>query len=212
MKKIDLETWARRAHYEFFRGFQKPFFDVAARVDMTKVVEFAKTTDRSLFAVVMHIALQAANATPAFRLRFRGDEVFEVDTCHASFTFMGEAGVFNYATAHFDDDIDAFGAGIRKAAQENQARTDINLDDDHRLQLVYITSMPWLDFQSITHAFSGDPDDCFPRIAWGRISNHGTDDDPRFETTLQVTAHHALVDGLHAARYFQNFEEIVARL
>ncbi len=212
MKKIDLSTWARRPHYEFFRSFEKPFYDVAARVDLTPLVHYARSTDRSLFATMMHTILRTANATEGFRLRFRGDQVFEVDACDASFTIMGDNGLFNYATCPFQEDLDTFRQNVRDAAESTKGRTDLNLDDDHHLPLIYVTSMPWLDFQSITHAFSGDPDDCFPRIAWGKIGDHSNDNQPpRFETTVQVTTHHGLVDGFHAAQFFENLNRLVAQ-
>ena len=212
MKQINLEDWPRRAHYEFFRTFDDPFFDVAARIDLTELVRFARRTDRSLFATLTHTALRAANATRNLRYRFRGEQVFEVDTNHASFTVLDDDETFNYATALFCDDLDAFADRIRRGAAAQRNRDDLNLDDDHRLELVYITSMPWLDFQAISHPMPGDPSDCAPRIAWGRVVDVGPDDEPRHEATVQLTVHHALADGLHAARFFDHFRQFVEQL
>ena len=212
MKQIDLDNWPRRAHYEFFRTFDDPFFDVAARVDLTELVNFVRRTDRSLFATLVHTALRAANATRNLRYRFRGEQVFEVETNHASFTVLDDDQTFNYATALYCDDLDEFAERIRHGAAAQRNRKDLNLDDDHRLELVYITSMPWLDFQTISHPMSGDSSDCAPRIAWGKVVEVPQADELRHEATVQLTAHHALADGLHAAQFFENFRRFVEEL
>lgn len=212
MREIDLNSWPRRPHYEFFRTFQSPFFDVAARVDLTPLVLFARSQGSGLFTPMLHTVTRAANQTPALRLRFKGDKVFEVPTCNPSFTFIGDNQLFNYATAPFDEDLEVFSQNVQAAIEKTRKRTDLNLDNDRFLSLIYITSLPWVDFQSISHAFSGDPDDCFPRIAWGKITDQSTTDTPRFETTVQITAHHALVDGSHIGEFFQALEQNIQSL
>jgi chloramphenicol O-acetyltransferase type A len=204
MREIDLESWPRRNHFEFFRAFDKPQFDVATRVDVTSLVRFARGTDRSLFGTIFYVSLRAANATEALRLRFVGDRVFDVECCHGSFTFLGPEDLFNYATANFEEDLDDFLENVRRARAEVYHRKEINLDDDHRLSLIYVTSLPWLDFQALTHAFQTPGEDCVPRVAWGKVVEVPGQKE-RYEMALQVTGHHGLMDGLHVARYVEAF-------
>ncbi len=203
---IDLERWPRRSHYEFFRDFDQPFFDVSSRVDLTPLVQSDARDEFGLFATMIHTALRAANATEALRLRFRGDQVYRIEQNQASFTVLGDNDLFNYATALFDADLSTFSDRIRKASADSRSRQQLYLEDDRRPDLVYITCLPWLDFQSIRHPMPGDPDDCAPRIAWGKI---GPNADGRFEASLQLTVHHALADGVHAATFFREFEQRV---
>src|SRR4029453_6383593 len=39
-KYIDVTTWARRDLFEFFRGFDKPSFNICTSVDCTRLLEF----------------------------------------------------------------------------------------------------------------------------------------------------------------------------
>ena len=39
--KIDLDSWPRKAHYEFFKSFTEPFFGVTVVVDCTQTYEEA---------------------------------------------------------------------------------------------------------------------------------------------------------------------------
>jgi len=33
MKKIDLQSWKRKEHYEFFEQFDEPFFSIVATIN-----------------------------------------------------------------------------------------------------------------------------------------------------------------------------------
>ena len=64
--------------------------------------------------------------------------------------------------------------------------------------MLYLSCLPWIEVTGVTHASPGDPLDCIPRILWGRMV-----DDRLF---ISATAHHALVDGRHLARFFGELE------
>ena len=36
---IDLDTWPRRELFEFYRDFDKPYFNVCTRLDVTNLVQ-----------------------------------------------------------------------------------------------------------------------------------------------------------------------------
>ncbi len=204
---IDLDQWPRRSHYEFFRAFDQPFFDVACRIDVTPIFASPQKERHGLFATLTHTVLAAANDTDALCLRFRGDEVYRVKCNHASFTVLGEGDLFNYATAIFHPDLGAFAERIKEASAQSRDQEGINLKDDRRPDLIYITCLPWLDFESIRHPMMGDDDDCTPRIAWGKVVPDG---DGGFQTCLQLTIHHALADGVHAAVFFDALKQRIA--
>lgn len=47
------------------------------------------------------------------------------------------------------------------------------------------------------------PDDCVPRITWGRYRQQGE----RWAVPVAVQVHHALVDGVHLGRFYAGVEE-----
>jgi chloramphenicol O-acetyltransferase type A len=58
--------------------------------------------------------------------------------------------------------------------------------------------LPWLRFTSFTNALPGG-DDSIPRIVFGRCVR----DRRRMKMPVAVEVHHALVDGLDVARFFE---------
>ena len=55
MKKLDVQHWNRRQHFEFFNTFQDPFFAIAVPVEVGKAYEFAKASGHSFFAVYLQV-------------------------------------------------------------------------------------------------------------------------------------------------------------
>lgn len=205
MKEIDLQTWPRKPHFDFFRTFQDPFFDVAARLDVSDLIRRTRAQHLRFYPTFMHAVMTAVNQTPALRLRFRGDRLFDVERCDCSFTIMGDNGLFNYAEAAFHPDLDRFTDAVDIATDAIKSLTTLNLRADGAANFVYVTSIPWTDILSLSHPFPGDPDDCVPRIAWGKI----VEADDRFECTVQLTVHHALADGVDAALFLNALRSLV---
>lgn len=204
MRYIDIENWNRKDHFNYFRQFDYPHFNVCADIDITRTYKHIKKNGLPVFISLLYIASKAANRVREFRFRIRGDSVVEHETVSPSFTVMTENEVFNYCTAPFTEDFCSF----RKNASEliEKAKRSEGLDDDPaRDDLLYITSLPWVSFTSITHPINMHPVDSIPRISWGRFF----EDEDLVKLPLSVQAHHALVDGMHVGNYFGLLQEML---
>lgn len=209
MKFIDLNNWSRISQFEFFRAFSQPYFDVCVRVDVTGLRQRTRENRESLFANMLFEAMGAVNEVPELRQRIRGDQVIEHALVHPNFTVLNENQVVNFCTGHYQADRAAFAADVASRSAAVQQLDALQLEDDAiRDDLVFVTSLPWLDFQSISHPFAGNSKnsgafgDSVPRLAWGKI----VESNGCASVSVQLTVHHALADGLHASRFFQALE------
>ena len=200
---IDTETWARREAFDYFRGFDKPYFNVCVRLDVAALKAAAAATGLGGFSLACHfMALRLANLHEAFRLRLQGGRVRRHPVVHGGTTVLRDDGSFSFA--YLDDAVDfaAFcdqGAAAIAAARSGQAPFNPRLDDD---AVIHFTSLPWLHFSSFSHARNWGREDSVPKIAFGRANVDG----PHLWLPFSVEVHHALVDGLHVGRYVQHFE------
>lgn len=202
MKTIDLSRWSRRSHFEHFRDYAVPVFDVCARVEVGGLLRRVRRAGESVFAGLLFEVMGAVNAVAPLRQRIRGDEVVEHEVVHPSYTVLVDEEHFNFCYTDYRAERAAFLEQVARTVEAQRGRLDLALEEDARDDLVYVTSLPWLDFTSISHALSGDASDGIPRVAWGKI----VEEDGRARMSVQLSAHHALVDGIHAARFFQALE------
>lgn len=89
-------------------------------------------------------------------------------------------------------------------AQEN-AKATASLEDgeeEDALSLLFISSLPWLTYDALRQP-TPIPADTNPRITWGRWRQEGE----RCLLPVTLLCNHALVDGLHLARFYEYLEE-----
>lgn len=211
MKRIDLSSWSRLSHYSYFRSLPQPHLSLTFEVDAVNLMEGLKPSETSLHDAVMFSIMAAANSVPELRTRFRGavgeDEVVEHESVHASTTVPMDGDRFAFCEVDFTPDWPSF-AGAAAAAKEAAVNQSELADNTAGTDMwIYLSCLPWLRFTGMSVPLEG-PDDCIPRVIWGRISRTSEG----WRMPVGITAHHALVDGVHIARFAQVLQDYLNRL
>jgi chloramphenicol O-acetyltransferase type A len=204
--ELDISTWARRDAFEYFRGFDKPYFNVCTRLDVARLKAVVAASGVGSFSLAYHfIALRLANQIEPFRYRLDGARVLILPEIHGGATVLRDDDSFGFA--YFDHDPD-FAAFCRQAAtaiaavRSRAAGFEPRMGDE---ALVHFTTLPWIHFSSFSHARNWGRQDSVPKLSFGRADAHGQ----HLWLPLSVEVHHALMDGLHVGRYIQAFEAVL---
>jgi chloramphenicol O-acetyltransferase type A len=193
---VDLATWPRAAQFRFFRTYDRPHYAVTSRLDVTAVMA-RKATGLSPYRACLHAIGVGIHAVPELCMRFRGENVVRHDMITLSMTVPTQAGSFGYAYVPFVADFTSFDLQAKALIDRTAAGADLAPNDGERDDLAYLSCMPWLDYTAINNALPG-PQDCIPRVTWGRIVDHGG----RFDMAMTLEVHHAFVDGAQVGAYF----------
>lgn len=201
MRTIDMETWPRRQHFNLFKTFNHPIFNMCAPMDVTAFFPFIKEQGYSLTVSVVYLITRTANAIPAFRLRIRGDQVVEHQVVHPGFSILVDEDHFSFCIVNYASDYTVFAAEAQRmiAAVKAQLNLEIDPNRDDRL---FMSPIPWVSFTSFTHPMQMHPGDSVPRFAWGKIYQQ----DQRLKMPLSVQGHHALMDGVHMGRFYEKIQ------
>ena len=206
MRRIPLETWARREHYETFSNFEQPHFAMCANMDITSFYPYTKGQAHSFTVVVVYLIARAANAVPEFRQRIREDGVIEHEVVHPSTTILTEGDLFTFCTIEYAKEYPAF--ALLAAEQIAYVKEKPTLKEDkHQDDLLFMTPIPWISFTSFMHPLPSWPPDSVPRFAWGKRFEEGN----KLKMPLAVQAHHALMDGIHMCRFYELMQEYMER-
>ena len=199
---LDLTTWPRRSAFELFRHFDKPWFSVCVRVDVTALKPALAQLGAGRFSLACHhAALREAHRVRAFRLRFDGVGVQVLDRVRGSTTVARADGSFGFATLLYDADFQRFaaaGAAAMQAARDGAAPLVMEAEEH---SFIHFTTLPWLHFTSFTHAREQQHAD-IPKIAFGRVQEDGG----RQWMPLALEVHHALMDGADAGDFVSGYE------
>jgi len=206
-KYLDLETWPRRDLFEFFRGYQNPYFNICTQLDITRLMAFLRDRPGVSVSLAYHyFALRIANAIEPFHYRLEGDDsVIIHEVINGGTTVLLPNETFTYAYFDYHEDFHQFtteaGAAIERVRAEGSLKPTMRYD------LIYFTTLPWVSFTSFAHARTPGRGESIPRIAFGKFLRDGD----RIHLPISVEVHHALMDGLHVGRFFISLEEALAK-
>ncbi len=205
-KYLDISSWARRELFEFFVGFDKPYFNICTQLDITNLLPLLRTRpDISVSLAYHYFALRAANEIEPFRYRLRDGRVFVHDVIHGGTTVMMPSEKFTLAYFEYDADFETFITGAQQAVNDVLSG-DGGFRPDPSDDRIHFTTLPWLAFTSFSHARNWRREDSIPKIAFGKFIREGQ----RTLLPFSVEVHHALMDGLHVGRYVGRLEEALA--
>lgn len=202
MKKINIDTWYRKEHFNFYSTFKQPFFNVCATVDVSNTLKYCKENHLSFFICSLFLLGYTANQIEPFRLRINNNEVDVHDEVEISCTVLNSDESFSFGEFGSSSNFDMFYqhaaqqlAKINKGYKTLKA-TNINGNK------IFCSVLPWLHFTSFSHAQKQSEHDSIPRIVMGKYKAVHNE----IVMPVSVEVHHALVDGLHVGQYFEKLQ------
>ena len=204
---IDLDTWPRRQVFEFYLPFDKPFFNVCTRLDITNLLSELKKRERASIALTYHyFALRAANEIEPFRYRLRQGKVLVHDVINGATTLLLPNEAFTLVYFDYKVKYSEFMEGATQAVEETRRDGAFSPrhEDDAR---IHCTTLPWIAFTSFSHARRWGREDSVPKISFGKFMK----ENERMLMPFSVEVHHSLMDGLHVGRYVSRMEEMLAQ-
>lgn len=205
-KIIDIEQWLRKEHFQFFSGFDNPFWGIVVGVECTKAYETAKKNNHSFFASYLHKSIVAVNQIPELKIRQVGQNIVAYDTIHASSTIARNDGTFGFSYIPFNKDFTIFNENLQNEIDRVQKTTGLAmLSEEEKQNVIHYSSTPWLNFTSLSHAKNLKFVDSIPKITFGKA----TFEENKMKMPVAFNAHHGFVDGLHAGKFFEAFQKLL---
>jgi chloramphenicol O-acetyltransferase len=206
MRVIDIETWPRKEHFKLYKGLEFPHVNITVQVDITDLWTRRAFLDTSPTIALVYIITKAANRLPEMRQRIRGEDVIEHKVVHPTITILGDDDLFGMVSLEFDPDFKTFAAGAESAIEKSKGSAKLDEfphdADFTRDDVLSISLLPWLAFTGF--AITRKPaEDTIPLLLIGKVGQVGD----RSHLPFYLSFHHALADGVHAARYVKFIEE-----
>lgn len=197
-KVIDREGWSRREHYDFYRKFANPCFNLCVPVEAQRLYEYSRDKNESFFQLALYGILRAANLVPQLKQRTLGNDIIEYSKIDVMTPIMtsheGFRQILCKNAAHFPDFTIEVTRKIEVAKTTQPAPMIINSEN-----FFCASCLPWVHFSSITHA-EFNVGAAVPTLTWGKLKNG--------KIPVAGKFNHAFVDGLHASHFFTYLEEI----
>lgn len=203
-RPIDIESWNRKEHFNFFSKFSEPFFGITTKIDCTEAYVKSKSKQISFFLYYLYRALKTANKIDNFKYRIIDNQVYEFDTINASPTINRPNGTFGFAYMDFDEDENKF---YQKAMEEIKIVQNTNslLPAVSGENVIHFSVIPWVNFTSLSHARNFSYPDSCPKISFGKV----TETNGKKSMPISIHGHHALMDGFHVGQFIDEFQKLM---
>ncbi|MCO7724006.1 chloramphenicol acetyltransferase [Flavobacterium psychrophilum] len=203
MEIINIESWNRKEHFEFFSRMASPYFGITTEVDCTIAYDNAKENGNSFFAHYLHKSMIAVNSVEELRLRIVDNKVALFEKINAGATVGRADGTFGFIFVNFSDDFETFNKELQNEIQTVLNSTGLRLnDDDIKKDLIRHSTIPWTSFTGLLHPTNFDRTESVPKITFGKFSIR----EGKKYLPVSIEAHHGLVDGFHLAKYLSEFQ------
>ena len=204
MKEIDINSWKRKEHFEFFKNFDEPFFGIVANVDCTEAYLRCKEDGASFYKYYLHCCLCVVNSIPEFKTRIVGEGVVQYESIGVSPTVLRDDKTFGFSYVAFSEDFSSFSKEAELAF--DHVRLSQGLDTNvGGLDVIHCSAVPWISFTSVSHARNYKYKDSCPKVSFGKIYDEGG----RKIMPVSLHAHHGLADGYHAGLFFEGFQNLL---
>lgn len=201
---IDIASWPRRDHFNFFKQFEEPFFGVCVPVDCTTAYFNSKKNGYSFFLYYLHKSLVAVNTIEPFRYRIEQNNVVLYDEVHASPTINRNDGTFGFAYMNYKLRFEDFIIEAQREIDNVQSTSGL-IPAVSGENVIHYSSVPWLNFTALSHARAFAFKDSIPKISFGKM----TEENGVKKMPLSVHVHHALMDGFHVAQFVDCFQQLM---
>lgn len=203
MKEIDINTWDRKEHFNFFLNSDLPFYNVNFNLDITGLKKYTVQKRLSFTSALIYMTIKTLNRIPNFLYRLVDGKVIQYDRLHPSFSCLRKnEELFRMITVEYCDDIFAFDKFVRCAIEESSAYFELK----HlatRCDFVFISILPWIPFTGIDHTQSLKKNDAIPRITWGKFF----ESEGKTLLPYNIQVNHIFIDGIHVGKFYQLFQD-----
>ena len=204
-QKINLETWNRKEHFNFFNQMEEPFFGVTTSIDCTNGYEKAKQMGVSFFTYYLHKTLVAVNQIENFRYRIHENEIYSYDKINASSTVLRDDTTFGFSLMEYDADLNVFSKKVVLEIERVKNTTGLFTREFSSDNLIHFSTLPWINFTSFSHARSFTLPDSCPKISFGKLMNENN----KKSMALSIHVHHGLMDGFHVGQFLELFQNLM---
>ena len=202
---IDMNCYERKAHFDYFKSLQYPYVGVTVNQDVTDAYSFSKSAGQSFYLTILHAVALAADNVPELRQRIHNNQIVEYSECPTSHTERTQGEKYCYCTLHHHmglRDYFVCAEEARKKCAENGIAEAEDVDS-----MYFISTLPWLHYTSLIQPVACG-DESNPRFTWGQYQKTETG---RIIMPVSILAHHALVDGCHIAKFYDELRREIEK-
>ena len=202
---LDVSQWARSEHFKFYQGFSHPWYNICSNIDVTTLRHYCKQHGHRFFHAYLYLTQQALNKCQSMTYRLVDEEVRIYSPIGVSVALLADDDTVRFCDLEHEPTFARF--TISAAEAETRIKNtpfilEQFIGQEMKQNTIHLTILPWIDFTSMSHARDVNFPDSVPKMALGKLVQHGE----QWRMPLSIEVHHGLMDGLHVGQFMHSLQ------
>jgi len=205
---VDLQQWSRGPLFQFYLDQMRIVMSLTVEVDVTALKAYSQEHHLAFYPLMLWVVSKVINRHDEFKYGWTEQgHLIRWDTVFPSYTdFHSEDESFTKLVTEYSDDLSVFCA--RVAADRERHRDDRAVLPGQVPNTFDISCLPWVKYQHFdVHVFD-EGTFLAPVVTWGKYEAV----DGRLKMPLTMNIHHAVADGFHLSRFFNEVQALMDSL
>jgi len=205
---IQLDTWPRREHFEYYRHSVPCTYSMTVELDVTAFVAALRESDRKTYIAQGWALATVVNRYDEFKMCLTDDGAPAVwRVVHPAFAvFNPHRETFACVWVPYDADFGAFHDVAAPLLAEHASATRFFPQGDLPANVFDVSSIPWTPFTGFNLNIGDGWDHLAPIFTLGKHLER----DGRILLPLAIQIHHAAADGFHTGRLLNDIQDLLA--
>ena len=205
-KIINLDTWERGKLFRFFIDNLRNVMSMTVDIDVTPLKEFIKAQGLKFYPTMMWVISKIINSHNEFKYGWDNDGNLicweNVSPYYADFHKEDESCV--KLVTEFSDDLEEFHSHYLADKERYQNLRAFDLKDIPK-NTFDVSCLPWVKYKCFDIHVYDSGTYLAPVVTWGKYETENN----RLIMPLSMNLHHAVADGFHLCRFFNEVQELI---
>ncbi len=205
---IDLNKWSRGDLFRFYMDNMRIVMSLTVDIDVTNLKAYSKEHAVGFYPLMLWVISKVINAHDEFKYSWDKDgNLIKWDFLSPSYTdFHSDDENFTKMVTEYSDDLFEFCDRI--ASDRERHKNERAVLKNQPLNFFDVSCLPWVRYKHFdVHVFD-DGKFLAPVVTWGKYEQ----ENGKWILPLTMNIHHAVADGFHLSRFFNEVQELILSL
>ncbi len=203
---IDMDTWSRRSHWNYYRNVLKAEISATKKIDITSLLAYCRQKNKKFTPVFLHRICRTVNeleCTRLFTLEDGNPALWK--EVHPNFTvFHEDDKTFSDLWMEYLPDEEEFLANYALRMAQYRDVKGIKARENQPPNFFCVSGVPWFDYEAVSTSIAGDSAPAlFPVLNYGKY----TEENGKITLPVSISVSHAAMDGYHIAMFFDTLQK-----
>lgn len=205
---IDLDKWNRGKLFNFYIDKMRMVMSLTVDIDVTNLKKYATKNNISFYSLMLWVVSKVINSHDEFKYSFDNEgNLIKWDFVSPSYTdFHSEDECFIKMVSEYSDDLFEFCSRVK--TDREKYKNERNILNNQPLNFFDVSCLSWVKYKHFDIHVFDEGKFLAPVVTWGKYEL----ENERLIMPLTMNIHHAVADGFHLSRFFNEVQELINNL